>query len=150
MHIEDQVGAKRCGHRPGKELVTQEEMVDRIKAAVDARPDPSFVVMARTDALAVEGLQAAIERAARCVEAGVDVLGTAADGAGQTSDIVERRPVDHGVDTPVVQLGQRELQQRQRAGRADGLGDQGGDHAVLERHADAGGGLHDRLVELGR
>ena len=74
IHIEDQVGAKRCGHRPGKELVSQEEMVDRIKAAVDARPDPSFVVMARTDALAVEGLEAAIERAARCVEAGADMI----------------------------------------------------------------------------
>jgi methylisocitrate lyase len=74
MHIEDQVGAKRCGHRPGKELVSQDEMVDRIKAAVDARPDRSFVVMARTDALAVEGLQAAIDRAARCVEAGADMI----------------------------------------------------------------------------
>ena len=63
MHIEDQVGAKRCGHRPGKELVSQEEMVDRIKAAVDARTDPEFAIMARTDALAVEGLQAAIDRA---------------------------------------------------------------------------------------
>src|SRR5436190_11601019 len=63
MHIEDQVGAKRCGHRPGKELVSQSEMVDRIKAAVDARTDPDFVIMARTDALAVEGLQAAIDRA---------------------------------------------------------------------------------------
>src|SRR4051812_30954358 len=58
MHIEDQVGAKRCGHRPNKELVSQPEMVDRIKAAVDARTDPGFVIMARTDALAVEGLQA--------------------------------------------------------------------------------------------
>src|SRR5260221_4275649 len=63
MHIEDQVGAKRCGHRPNKELVTQKEMVDRIKAAVDAKIDPAFVVMARTDALAVEGFQAAIDRA---------------------------------------------------------------------------------------
>ena len=63
MHIEDQVGAKRCGHRPSKELVSQGEMVDRIKAAVDAKTDPSFVIMARTDALAVEGLDAAIERA---------------------------------------------------------------------------------------
>jgi methylisocitrate lyase len=74
MHIEDQVGAKRCGHRPGKELVTQAEMVDRIKAAVDARSDPAFVVMARTDALAVEGLQAAIDRAGACVEAGADMI----------------------------------------------------------------------------
>ena len=74
MHIEDQVGAKRCGHRPGKELVSQQEMVDRIKAAVDARTDPDFVVMARTDALAVEGLDAAIERACACVEAGADMI----------------------------------------------------------------------------
>jgi methylisocitrate lyase len=74
MHIEDQVGAKRCGHRPGKELVSTEEMVDRVKAAVDARTDPSFVVMARTDALAVEGLDAAIDRACRCVEAGADAI----------------------------------------------------------------------------
>ena len=74
MHIEDQVGAKRCGHRPGKELVSQEEMVDRIKAAVDARTDPEFVVMARTDALAVEGLEAAIDRAGACVAAGADMI----------------------------------------------------------------------------
>jgi len=74
MHIEDQVGAKRCGHRPGKELVAQGEMVDRVKAAVDARSDPDFVVMARTDALAVEGLDAAIERAAAYVEAGADMI----------------------------------------------------------------------------
>ena len=74
MHIEDQVGAKRCGHRPGKELVSKEEMVDRIKAAVDAKTDPDFVVMARTDALAVEGLERAIERAIACVEAGADAV----------------------------------------------------------------------------
>jgi len=74
MHIEDQVGAKRCGHRPGKELVSTGEMVDRIKAAVDARTDPDFVVMARTDALAGEGLQAALERAMACVEAGADAI----------------------------------------------------------------------------
>jgi len=74
MHIEDQVGAKRCGHRPGKELVTQQEMVDRIKSAVDAKTDAAFVVMARTDALAVEGLQAAIDRACACVEAGADMI----------------------------------------------------------------------------
>jgi methylisocitrate lyase len=74
MHIEDQVGAKRCGHRPNKALVTQQEMVDRIKAAVDAKTDPAFVVMARTDALAVEGLQAAIDRACACVEAGADMI----------------------------------------------------------------------------
>jgi methylisocitrate lyase len=74
MHIEDQVGAKRCGHRPNKELVSQEEMVNRIKAAVDAKTDPDFVVMARTDALAVEGLQAAVDRACACVEAGADMI----------------------------------------------------------------------------
>src|SRR5512141_614945 len=67
MHIEDQVGAKRCGHRPGKAIVPKEEMVDRIRAAVDARTDPQFVIMARTDALAVEGLDAAIDRACACV-----------------------------------------------------------------------------------
>jgi methylisocitrate lyase len=72
MHIEDQVGAKRCGHRPGKELVSKEEMVDRIKAAADARTDPAFFIMARTDALANEGLERAIERAVACVEAGAD------------------------------------------------------------------------------
>jgi len=74
MHIEDQVQAKRCGHRPGKEIVPRAEMVDRIKAAVDARTDPAFVIMARTDALAVEGLQAAIDRAGACVEAGADMI----------------------------------------------------------------------------
>jgi methylisocitrate lyase len=74
MHIEDQVGAKRCGHRPNKELVSQDEMVDRIKAAVDARTDPEFVIMARTDALAVEGLEAAIDRARACVDAGADMI----------------------------------------------------------------------------
>ncbi len=72
MHIEDQVGAKRCGHRPNKEIVSKDEMVDRIKAAVDARTDDSFFIMARTDALAVEGLDKAIERAVACVEAGAD------------------------------------------------------------------------------
>ncbi|MCP5264512.1 MAG: methylisocitrate lyase [Burkholderiaceae bacterium] len=72
MHIEDQVGAKRCGHRPNKEIVGQDEMVDRIKAAVDARTDDNFFIMARTDALAVEGLDRAIERAVACVEAGAD------------------------------------------------------------------------------
>jgi methylisocitrate lyase len=74
VHIEDQVGAKRCGHRPGKEIVSKAEMVDRIKAAVDARTDDNFVIMARTDALAVEGLDAAVERAVACVEAGADMI----------------------------------------------------------------------------
>ncbi|HGN9370591.1 TPA: methylisocitrate lyase [Citrobacter pasteurii] len=74
LHIEDQIGAKRCGHRPNKAIVSKEEMVDRIRAAVDARTDPDFVVMARTDALAVEGLDAAIDRAQAYVEAGADML----------------------------------------------------------------------------
>jgi methylisocitrate lyase len=74
LHIEDQVQAKRCGHRPGKEVVSREEMVDRVKAAVDARTDAAFVVMARTDALAVEGMERAIERAVACVEAGADMI----------------------------------------------------------------------------
>jgi methylisocitrate lyase len=73
-HIEDQVAAKRCGHRPGKAIVPSEEMVDRIKAAVDARTDASFVIMARTDALASEGLEAAITRAEACVAAGADMI----------------------------------------------------------------------------
>jgi methylisocitrate lyase len=74
VHIEDQVMQKRCGHRPGKAIVSQAEMVDRVKAAVDARTDDQFVIMARTDALAVEGLQAAIDRACACVEAGADMI----------------------------------------------------------------------------
>ena len=71
-HIEDQVGAKRCGHRPGKEIVTTEEMVDRVKAAADAKTDPDFFLIARTDAIQVHGVDAAIERAIKCVEAGAD------------------------------------------------------------------------------
>ena len=74
IHIEDQVGAKRCGHRPNKEIVSKQEMVDRVKAAVDARTDDQFVIMARTDALAVEGLEAAVDRAVACVEAGADMI----------------------------------------------------------------------------
>ncbi len=74
MHMEDQVGAKRCGHRPGKELVGKQEMCDRIKAAVDARTDPSFVIMARTDSLASEGFDAALQRSRAYIEAGADML----------------------------------------------------------------------------
>lgn len=74
VHMEDQVGQKRCGHRPGKEVVPKEEMVDRVKAAVDARIDRDFVLMARTDAAAVEGIDAAIERAVAYVEAGADMI----------------------------------------------------------------------------
>lgn len=74
IHMEDQVAQKRCGHRPNKAIVSKEEMVDRVKAAVDARINPEFVIMARTDALAVEGIDAAIERAIACVEAGADMI----------------------------------------------------------------------------
>lgn len=74
MHIEDQVSTKRCGHRPGKSIVSRVEMVDRIKAAVDARTDEQFVIMARTDALAVEGMEEAVDRAVACVEAGADMV----------------------------------------------------------------------------
>ena len=74
FHIEDQVMQKRCGHRPNKAIVSQQEMVDRVKSAVDARTDDSFVIMARTDALAVEGMQSAIDRAMACVEAGADMI----------------------------------------------------------------------------
>lgn len=74
VHIEDQISQKRCGHRPNKSVVDQAEMVDRIKAAVDARTDSQFVIMARTDAAAVEGLQAALDRACACVEAGADMI----------------------------------------------------------------------------
>jgi len=74
MHIEDQVGAKRCGHRPGKELVSTAEMCDRIRSAVDARTDREFVIMARTDALASEGLDAAVSRSLKYVEAGADMI----------------------------------------------------------------------------
>lgn len=73
-HIEDQAGAKRCGHRPGKEIVARSEMVDRVKAAVDARSDPDFMLIARTDAIASEGVDAAIERSLACAEAGADAI----------------------------------------------------------------------------
>ena len=97
MHIEDQVGAKRCGHRPGKELVSQDEMVDRIKAAADAKTDPDFVVMARTDALAVEGLERAIERARACVEAGADAIFPEA-----MTELSMYRKFADAVDVPVL------------------------------------------------
>jgi methylisocitrate lyase len=97
MHIEDQVGAKRCGHRPNKELVSKAEMVDRIKAAVDARTDPDFVVMARTDALAVEGLPAAIDRARACVAAGADMIFPEA-----ITDLAMYRQFAEAVKVPVL------------------------------------------------
>ena len=74
IHIEDQMAAKRCGHRPNKAIVSKQEMGDRIKAAVDARIDPDFVIMARTDAYAVEGMQAALDRASFCIEFGADMI----------------------------------------------------------------------------
>ena len=97
MHIEDQVQAKRCGHRPGKALVAREEMVDRIRAAVDARSDTSFVVMARTDAHAVEGQEAAIERAASYAEAGADMI-----FAEALTSLDEYRQFTRAVQLPVL------------------------------------------------
>ncbi|HXS51368.1 MAG TPA: methylisocitrate lyase [Usitatibacter sp.] len=97
MHIEDQVGAKRCGHRPGKELVSKEEMVDRIKSAVDARTDPAFFIMARTDAIASEGLERGIERALACVEAGADGIFPEA-----VTDLEMYRKFKQAVKVPVL------------------------------------------------
>lgn len=97
MHLEDQIDAKRCGHRPGKRLVSTSEMVDRLKAAVDARTDPSFVVMARTDATGVESVEAAIERAARYVEAGADMI-----FAEALTSLDEFRRFTSAVDAPVL------------------------------------------------
>src|SRR5258708_32963120 len=97
MHIEDQVGAKRCGHRPGKELVSKEEMVDRIKAAVDAKSDPSFFIIARTDALASEGFERMLERASACVEAGADGIFPEA-----ITDLDMYRRVADAVKVPVL------------------------------------------------
>ncbi len=97
MHIEDQVGAKRCGHRPGKELVSKEEMADRIKAAVDARTDPSFVVMARTDALANEGFGSALSRALEYVDAGADMIFPEA-----VTDLAMYRKFARAVKVPIL------------------------------------------------
>jgi len=97
MHIEDQVGAKRCGHRPGKELVSKEEMVDRIKAAVDAKTDPAFFIIARTDALASEGFERMLERARACVEAGADGIFPEA-----ITDLDMYRRVADAVKVPVL------------------------------------------------
>jgi len=97
VHIEDQVAAKRCGHRPGKEIVSQTEMVDRIRMAVDARVDDSFVIMARTDALAVEGEQAAIERAMACVDAGADMIFPEA-----MNDLEQYRRFRQAVNVPIL------------------------------------------------
>lgn len=97
MHLEDQVQAKRCGHRPGKALVSAAEMVDRLKAAVDGRPDPAFVIMARTDAHAVEGQAAAVERALRYVEAGADMI-----FAEALATLEEYRQFTSAVKVPVL------------------------------------------------
>jgi len=97
VHIEDQVQAKRCGHRPGKAIVSREEMTDRIKAACDARNDPEFVIMARTDALAVEGLDAAIDRAFACVEAGADMIFPEA-----VTDLAMYEKFSHAVKVPIL------------------------------------------------
>lgn len=97
VHIEDQVMQKRCGHRPNKAIVTQNEMVDRIKAAVDAKTDPDFVIMARSDALAVEGLQSALDRAAACVEAGADMIFPEA-----ITDLAMYQKFVDAVDVPVL------------------------------------------------
>ena len=117
VHMEDQVGAKRCGHRPGKELVPAEEMVDRIKAAVDARTDEQFVIMARTDALAGEGLQAAIERAQAYVAAGADMI--FAEAVTELKQYTEFRK---GVGVPILanitEFGQTPLWTRDELGAA--------------------------------
>jgi methylisocitrate lyase len=117
VHIEDQVGAKRCGHRPGKELVPAEEMVDRIKAAVDARTDPAFVIMARTDALANEGLARAIERAQAYVAAGADMI-----FAEAVTDLPQYTQFRRAVDVPILanitEFGQTPLYSRDQLAHA--------------------------------
>jgi methylisocitrate lyase len=117
LHIEDQVLAKRCGHRPGKEVVPMEEMVDRVKAAVDARVDRAFVIMARTDALASEGEQKAIERARACVEAGADMIFPEA-----VSDLAQYRRFKDAVGVPILanitEFGKTPLFTREELGSA--------------------------------
>ena len=117
LHIEDQVQAKRCGHRPGKEIVSKQEMVDRVKTAVDARTDPGFVIMARTDALAVEGIDAAIERAVACVEAGADMIFPEA-----MTDLPMYRRFKEAVKVPILanitEFGQTPLFTRDELGSA--------------------------------
>jgi methylisocitrate lyase len=117
VHIEDQVGAKRCGHRPGKELVAAEEMVDRIKAAVDARTDGQFVVMARTDALANEGLEAAIERTQAYVAAGADMI--FAEAVTQLEMYTKfRKAVGVPILANITEFGQTPLFTRDELGNA--------------------------------
>ena len=97
MHIEDQVGAKRCGHRPGKELVSRQEMIDRVRSAVDARTDRDFFIIARTDALASEGFDSMVERAVACIEAGADAIFPEA-----VTDLDMYRRVVDAVKAPVL------------------------------------------------
>ena len=117
LHIEDQVQAKRCGHRPGKEIVPLEEMVDRVKAAVDARTDPEFVIMARTAALASEGLERAIERAVACVAAGADMIFPEA-----VSELAQYRRFKQAVGVPILanitEFGRTPLYTRDELGAA--------------------------------
>ena len=117
LHIEDQVQAKRCGHRPGKEIVSREEMVDRVKAAVDARTDERFVIMARTDALAAEGLDSAVERAQACIEAGADMIFPEA-----VTELAMYRRIKDAVQVPILanitEFGQTPLFTRAELGSA--------------------------------
>ena len=117
VHIEDQVSAKRCGHRPGKEIVAKEEMVDRVKAAVDAKTDSEFVVMARTDALAVDGLEAAIERSIAYVEASADMI-----FAEAVTDVSMYTRFKKEVDVPILanitEFGETPLYTRDELGAA--------------------------------
>jgi methylisocitrate lyase len=117
MHIEDQVQSKRCGHRPGKEVVPPQEMVDRVKAAVDARTDPTFVIMARSDALASEGLERTIDRLVKCVEAGADAIFPEA-----ITELPMYRQVREAVRVPVLanitEFGRTPLYTREELGRA--------------------------------
>jgi methylisocitrate lyase len=117
VHMEDQVGAKRCGHRPGKELVSTQEMVDRIKSAVDAKTDPQFVLMARTDALANEGLDAAIERAQAYVAAGADMI--FAEAVTELEQYTKfRKAVGVPILANITEFGQTPLWTRDELGAA--------------------------------
>jgi methylisocitrate lyase len=117
MHIEDQVQSKRCGHRPGKEVVPEQEMIDRVKAAVDARTDSTFVIMARSDALASEGLERTIERLVKCVEAGADAIFPEA-----ITELPMYRKVRDAVKVPVLanitEFGKTPLYTREELGGA--------------------------------
>lgn len=117
MHIEDQIAAKRCGHRPNKAVVSKQEMVDRIKAAVDARTDDGFVIMARTDAIATEGLDAAIERMQYCIEAGADMIFPEA-----VTTLEEYRQIRAAIEVPflanITEFGQTPLFSTQELGEA--------------------------------